>query len=42
MALRPHATNRGVALYDDMVYVGTLDARVVALKATTGEVELRT
>ena len=35
---RPHSTNRGVALYDDMVYVGTLDARVVALKATTGEV----
>ncbi len=35
---RPHATNRGVALYGDLVYVGTLDARVVALKATTGEV----
>ena len=35
---RPHSTNRGVALYDDMVYVGTLDAHVVALKATTGEV----
>jgi alcohol dehydrogenase (cytochrome c) len=35
---RPHSTNRGVALYEDMVYVGTLDARVVALKATTGEV----
>ena len=35
---RPHATNRGVALYDDMVYVGTLDARVVALKAATGRV----
>ena len=34
---RPHSTNRGVALYDDMVYVGTLDARVVALEATTGE-----
>ncbi len=27
----------GVALYDDLVYVGTLDARVVALEATTGE-----
>ncbi len=35
---RPHSTNRGVALYDDLVYVGTLDARVVALRATTGEV----
>ena len=35
---RPHSTNRGVALYDEMVYVGTLDARVVALRATTGEV----
>ena len=36
--VRPHPTNRGVALYDDMVYVGTLDAHVVALRATTGEV----
>ena len=35
---RPHSTNRGVALYDDMVYVGTLDAQVVALDAVTGEV----
>lgn len=35
---RPHPTNRGVALYDDKVYVGTLDAHVVALQATTGEV----
>ena len=35
---RPHSTNRGVALYDEMVYVGTLDARVVALEATTGKV----
>ena len=35
---RPHPTNRGVALYDDKVYVGTLDAHVVALRATTGEV----
>ena len=33
---RPHPTNRGVALYDDKVYVGTLDARVLALDATTG------
>ena len=35
---RPHPTNRGVALYGDKVYVGTLDAHVVALRATTGEV----
>ena len=35
---RPHPTNRGVALYDDKVYVGTLDAHVVALRATNGEV----
>ena len=35
---RPHSTNRGVALYDDKVYVGTLDARVVALDATSGRV----
>ena len=34
--VRPHPTNRGVALYDDKVYVGTLDAHVVALQATTG------
>ena len=34
---RPHSTNRGAALYDDKVYVGTLDARVVALEATTGD-----
>ncbi len=32
-----HRTNRGVALYDDMVYTATLDARVVALDARTGE-----
>ena len=36
--LRPHSTNRGVALYEDRAYVGTLDARVVALDAVTGEV----
>ena len=35
---RPHATNRGVGLYDDKVYVGTLDAHVVALDATSGKV----
>ena len=35
---RPHPTNRGVALYEDKVYVGTLDAHVVALDATTGTV----
>ena len=35
---RPHATNRGVALWGDRVYVGTLDARVVALEAATGRV----
>ena len=35
---RPHPTNRGVGLYDDKVYVGTLDAHVVALDATSDEV----
>jgi alcohol dehydrogenase (cytochrome c) len=30
--------NRGVAVYDDLVYVLTLDARLVALKKDTGEV----
>jgi quinohemoprotein ethanol dehydrogenase len=29
--------NRGVALWDDRVYVGTLDGRLVALDAATGE-----
>jgi len=32
-----HRTNRGVALYGDKVYTATLDARVVALDARTGE-----
>jgi quinohemoprotein ethanol dehydrogenase len=31
--------NRGVALYDGKVYVGTLDARLVALDAETGKVD---
>ena len=30
--------NRGVALYEDMVYFGTLDARIVALDRETGNV----
>jgi alcohol dehydrogenase (cytochrome c) len=30
--------NRGVALYQDKVYFGTLDARLIALNAKTGEV----
>ena len=33
-----HNTNRGVALFGDKVYMATLDARVVALDAGTGEV----
>jgi alcohol dehydrogenase (cytochrome c) len=33
-----HNTNRGVALWGDKVYTATLDARVVALDARTGEV----
>lgn len=32
-----HRTNRGVALYGDKVYTATLDARVIALDAATGE-----
>ena len=35
---RPHPTNRGVGLYDDQVYVGTLDAHVVALDAASGKI----
>lgn len=31
--------NRGVALYDDKVYVGTIDGRLIALNAKTGAVE---
>ena len=33
-----HFTNRGVGLYEDKVYIGTLDAHVVALDATSGTV----
>ena len=33
-----HPTNRGVALYEDKVFVGTLDAYVVALDAMSGAV----
>ncbi|UOM35061.1 PQQ-dependent dehydrogenase, methanol/ethanol family [Acuticoccus sp. I52.16.1] len=33
-----HPTNRGVGLYGDKVYMATVDAYVVALDATTGEV----
>jgi alcohol dehydrogenase (cytochrome c) len=33
-----HPNNRGVALYQDKVYFGTLDAKVVALDAKTGKV----
>jgi alcohol dehydrogenase (cytochrome c) len=31
-----HANNRGVAILDDMVYVGTLDCHLAALDAKTG------
>ncbi len=33
-----HPTNRGVALYEDKIYMATSDANVVALDAQTGEV----
>lgn len=33
-----HPTNRGVALYQDKVYLATLDTYLVALDASTGEV----
>lgn len=32
------AVNRGVALYENKIYVGTLDGRLVALNAATGKV----
>lgn len=35
---RGHETNRGVALYGDMVYFGSNDAYLTALDARTGEV----
>jgi alcohol dehydrogenase (cytochrome c) len=34
--------NRGVALYKDKVYFGTLDAQLIALKASTGEIAWQT
>ena len=36
--LQFHPTNRGVGLYEDKVYVATVDAFVVALDAATGSV----
>jgi alcohol dehydrogenase (cytochrome c) len=33
-----HPTNRGVGLYEDKVYLGTLDCHLVALDAKTGKV----
>ena len=33
-----HPTNRGVGLYEDKVYLGTVDAHLVALDAKTGKV----
>ena len=36
--LQLHPTNRGVGLYEDKVYLATLDAHVVALDARTGKV----
>jgi alcohol dehydrogenase (cytochrome c) len=33
-----HPTNRGAALYEDKVYLATVDAHVVALDAVTGDV----
>ena len=36
--LQLHPTNRGVALYEDKVYLATVDAHLVALDARTGKV----
>ncbi len=36
--LQLHPTNRGVGLYEDKVYVGTVDAHLIALNAATGAV----
>src|SRR2546430_2908274 len=36
--LQLHPTNRGVGLWDDKVYVATVDAHLVALDAATGKV----
>ena len=36
------ATNRGVAILDDMVYVGSLDGALIALDAQTGAVRWET
>lgn len=35
--LQVHPTNRGVGMWQDMLFLGTTDARLVALDATTGE-----
>ena len=36
--LQLHPTNRGVGLYEDKVYVATVDAHLIALDAATGKV----
>jgi alcohol dehydrogenase (cytochrome c) len=36
--LQLHPTNRGVGLYEDKVYLATVDAHLVALDAKTGKV----
>lgn len=38
VAIGLHQTNRGVAVLNDMVYVGTINAHLVALDARTGSV----